>query len=279
MTVDSLGPRLREIRRDAGLTGRRLARLAGWHESKVSKIENGKQKPSEKDLRTWCTHAGSLNQLPDLVCSVRNIGATYTEFCRVLDTGTVRQQKYLAEAEDKADHIRCFEPCTVPGLLQTPAYFEWALAKVIGFYGTPNDLTEGQAAGLERQNVLFRSRRQFTFLIAEQVLRTTVRDDLIMVGQLDRLLTVMSLPRLVLGIVPEKAAHVGPASNGFVIYNDGLVGVDTVSAQLSITQPGEIALYERMFTLLSEQAVHGEVARELIGREIAARRTRLDLTG
>ncbi|WP_405137599.1 helix-turn-helix domain-containing protein [Nocardia sp. NBC_01388] len=59
------GPRLRELRRDAGLTGRKLADSAGWHESKTSKIEYGKQTPSEADLRAWCTLTDSLDEFPD----------------------------------------------------------------------------------------------------------------------------------------------------------------------------------------------------------------------
>ncbi|WP_375372855.1 helix-turn-helix domain-containing protein [Micromonospora sp. S-DT3-3-22] len=49
---DSLGHRLRDLRQDAaGLTGRQLALLAGWRSSKVSKIEYGKQTPTDGDLR------------------------------------------------------------------------------------------------------------------------------------------------------------------------------------------------------------------------------------
>jgi len=39
--LEALGGQLRELRLDAGLTGRDLGRLAGWHSSKVSKIEYG----------------------------------------------------------------------------------------------------------------------------------------------------------------------------------------------------------------------------------------------
>ncbi|RSM48919.1 hypothetical protein DMB66_45475 [Actinoplanes sp. ATCC 53533] len=47
---EALGNRLRDVRRDAGLTGRGLSALAGWHSSKVSKIEYGKQSPSVASL-------------------------------------------------------------------------------------------------------------------------------------------------------------------------------------------------------------------------------------
>ena len=40
---EALGLRLRELRRDAHLTGRQLAASQGWHPSKVSKVEGGKQ--------------------------------------------------------------------------------------------------------------------------------------------------------------------------------------------------------------------------------------------
>ncbi|MFI2290325.1 helix-turn-helix domain-containing protein [Streptomyces niveus] len=43
----ALGQRLREIRKNAGLTARALARQAGWHESKCSRFESGNRRPSE----------------------------------------------------------------------------------------------------------------------------------------------------------------------------------------------------------------------------------------
>jgi helix-turn-helix protein len=36
--LEALGGQLRELRLEAGLTGRDLGRLAGWHSSKVSKL-------------------------------------------------------------------------------------------------------------------------------------------------------------------------------------------------------------------------------------------------
>ncbi|MBV9730758.1 MAG: helix-turn-helix domain-containing protein, partial [Pseudonocardiales bacterium] len=74
-----LGHRLRDLRKDAGLTGRQLAALAGWDSSKISKIEYGKQTPTEDDIQTWCRHCQEPDQIPDLIATVRNIDAMYTE--------------------------------------------------------------------------------------------------------------------------------------------------------------------------------------------------------
>jgi transcriptional regulator with XRE-family HTH domain len=40
---EALGQRLRDVRKDAQLTGRQLAELAGWHSSKVSFVELDRQ--------------------------------------------------------------------------------------------------------------------------------------------------------------------------------------------------------------------------------------------
>ena len=39
----AFGSRLREIRQDAGLTGRQLAELTGFHFTKISRVEHGAQ--------------------------------------------------------------------------------------------------------------------------------------------------------------------------------------------------------------------------------------------
>ncbi len=142
---------------------------------------------------------------------------------------------------------------------------------MIKFYGIPDDLDDGVEARVERQKILHHGNRRFSFVIAEQALQTTVGNESIMLGQLEYLLATMSLPRLVLGIVPEQAALDGPAINGFVMYDNRLVLVETVSAELRINQPREIALYAKLFASLSEQALYGEPGRELIRKAIETR--------
>ncbi|MFC9993272.1 helix-turn-helix domain-containing protein [Nocardia sp. NPDC127526] len=270
---EALGIRLRELRRDAGLTGRRLADLAGWHESKTSRIEYGKQTPTEADLRAWCEHTGSLDQLPDLIATLRNLQAAYMEWRRVLGTGTKRRQKIQVKLESETNAMRWYEPSLVPGLLQTPEYIEEVLTRVIRFNAIPDDLEQGMTARIERQRVLYHGAHRFSFVIAEQVLQTTLGNDSVMVGQLDRLLSIMALPRVAIGIVPRRTAIEAPAPNGFVIYDNRLVQAETVTAELSITQPREIALYGKLFTHLTKQAVYGEAARTLIMSELDRRRS------
>lgn len=260
---EALGHRLRDMRRDAGLTGVKLATLAGWHSSKVSKIEYGKQTPTEDDIHVWCRHTRCEEQIADLIATVRHIEAMYVEWRRKLATGTRRRQHVSRTLEALTRLMRWYEPLLVPGLLHTAEYAEAVLRRVIDFYEVPDDLDAGVAARLERQQILYRGDHRFHFVIAHQALFTRVGDTDVMIGQLDRLLAVMSLPRVTLGIIPIHSEYRVP-TNQFIMFDNRLVHVETISAELTISQPREIALYAKAFNEISQQAVIGDAARALI---------------
>lgn len=260
---EALGHRLRDIRKDAGFTGKHLAELAGWHSSKVSKIEYGKQTPSEDDICIWCRHAGAKDQIPDLIATVRHIEAMYVEWRRMLGTGTRRRQKASLDLEAQTRLMCWYEPLLIPGILHTAEYATAVMRRVIDFYQVPDDLDAGVAARMQRQQILYHGDHRFHFVIARQALHTTVGNTDVMIGQLDRLLAVMSLPRINLGIIPAHAEYRVP-TNQFIIFDNRLVHIETISAELSITQPREITLYTKVFHELTQQAVYGQTARKLI---------------
>ncbi len=260
---EALGHRLRDLRRDGGLTGRQLAEHAGWHSSKVSKIEYGKQTPSEDDIRTWCHHTGADDQVSDLIATVRHIEAMYVEWRRMLGAGTTRRQRASQKIEARTRMMRWYEPVLVPGILHTVEYATAVMRRVIDFYQVTDDLDAGVAARMERQQILYRGNHRFHFVIAQQALHTTLGDNGVMAGQLDRLLTVMALPRIHLGIIPTHADYRVP-TNQFILYDNRLVHVETISAELTINQPREIALYAAAFDQLARQALYGPPARALI---------------
>jgi transcriptional regulator with XRE-family HTH domain len=271
---EALGHRLRDIRKDAGLTGKRLAVRAGWHSSKVSKIEYGKQTPSEEDIRTWCELAGVREQIPDLIAAVRHIESMYVEWRQMLGTGTRRRQQASLTLEAQTRLMRWYEPLLMPGILHTAEYATAIMRRVVDFYQVPDDLDVGVATRMDRQHILYRGQRRFHFILAYQSLLTMVGDPAVMIGQLDRLLAVMSLPRVTLGILPAHTEYRVP-TNQFIMFDDRFVHVETVSAELTISQPREIALYARVFDELSQQARYGHGARILITAALANLRDEL----
>jgi hypothetical protein len=57
-----------------------------------------------------------------------------------------------------------------------------------------------------------------------------------------------------LAIVPAAVVHRAPTINGFVMFDDRLVQVETISAELNVTQPREIRLYARATCSLGRQS-------------------------
>ncbi|WP_084654872.1 helix-turn-helix domain-containing protein [Nocardia altamirensis] len=267
---ESLGARLREIRFAAGLSGAELARRNRWDPSKVSKIEYGKIKPSLDDISAYCRDCNAEDQLADLQATRQNIDTAYLEWRKVLSTGTKRRQQASIKWESEARILRWYEPTLIPGLLQTADYAAGIIRKVIAFQQIPNDLDQGVANRMERQQVLYQRDHLFHFVIAEQALYTTVGDDQTMAGQMDRLIAVQGMPRVTLGIIPRTAPF-ETATTGFVMFDSRMVLVEEITAELSITQPRELQVYHRTFDVLASQALTGEGARALIRKALEAR--------
>ena len=267
---EALGLRLRELRQDGRLAQRRLATLAGWHESKVSKIEHGKQTPSEDDIKTWCRLVGAEDHVPDLIATVRNISSAYMEWRREWRAGAHRRQQTIAAQEAETRLFRVFEPIVIPGLLQTAEYAAQRFRDNIAFHGTGGDVDEAVSARMERQEILRRGDRdrRFHMVMCEVALTIGLADDDVLVGQLERLLTLSILPRLSLGIIPTRARHRRAPSHGFWVFDERLVLVDTAAAELAITQPREVAVYVQEFETLASSAVYGSTARKLISTAI-----------
>ena len=56
---EALGARLRDLRRRAGLNGVEFAEQLGWAQSKVSRLELGRQTATEADITAWVSVAGA----------------------------------------------------------------------------------------------------------------------------------------------------------------------------------------------------------------------------
>jgi transcriptional regulator with XRE-family HTH domain len=260
----ALGDRLRELRIAAGLTGRDLGRLAGWHSSKVSKIEYGKQTPSPEDIRVWCKYCDAEDDAADLVASLRAVEGMFVEWQRIERTGLRRAQEMVAPLLERTRLFRIYDSWLVPGVLQTAAYTTALLEAIAARRGVPNDVAEAVAARVERQRVLHEGDHRFAIVVEESVLRSRIGGIDTMAGQLGHLLTVGALPSVSLGVVPMSAERTLRPVEGFWIFDEHRVNVELVSGWLTITQPREVAAYVLAFNSLAAMAVHGAAARGLI---------------
>jgi len=265
---NALGKRLRELRQAAGYSGRQLAGSLSWPPSKISKLENGRQTPTDDDIRSWTEATNSEGETEALLASLHTLEVQHAEWQRILRTGLKPRQQELIEWDQRTRLFRAFEATVIPGLLQTSEYARYRFAEGIRRLNLPNDINEAVAARMRRQEILYRPDKRFHFVLTEAALRFRLCPPDVMLGQLDRLISFSSLPNVRLGIIGFETQYATSPWHGFWLYDQERVLVETFSAALDLRQPQEIELYGNAFDQLAAVASYARSARAIITRVI-----------
>ncbi|WP_327413289.1 helix-turn-helix domain-containing protein [Streptomyces sp. NBC_01233] len=261
---EALAARLRDLRLDAGLTGRELASRADWSTAKASRIENAKTPPSDADIRAWCVACGAAEQTADLIAANRSADSMYVEWRRKQRTGLRRLQESAVPLFERTRHFRVYCSNVVPGLIQTDGYARALLTSITEFRQIPNDVEQAVEARMARSHVIREGDHRFALIIEEDVLYYGFGDAEVMAGQLGYLLAVMSLPSISLGVIPRTTPRRMWPIETFMVFDDERAAVELLSADVTVTAPSEVALYVRAFGELAEMAVYGGRARALV---------------
>ncbi len=267
-----LGGLLRRLRKDAGLTGKELALRAGVSQPTVSQIETGQLLPTP-DTVDRLVEALGLNEagreeLDALLARLRD------EVSR-LKGGLAGRESANAARLRSARRVVSFQSGMIPALLQTAEYARLALA--FGRDVDDEDAARAAAVRVEAQAVLFESEREFSFVLTEGAVRTWPGSPTLMRAQLDRLVQVSTLPHVGLGVVPWSVEAPALPLHGFTIYDGAVSVVESLTGDLTLSGPGELATHVETFEAFAAAAVYGERLRDLLGQigieyqELAAR--------
>lgn len=248
--------------------------LVGWTQSKVSKIENGRTRPSPDDVTGWlkvCVVTGDRRtELLELAELVATDSSAWNDIDR---DGIAQQQRDRHVRESDAHTMRIYQPKVIPGVFQTVDYTRHLL---LAMGRDPKQVDEAVTARAERQSVLYDSTKSIEAVIVESVLRWRPGHALVTLGQLDRLRTITALPNVNLGIVSDKVQEEALTATSFVLkrgedYAD--VQVETLTHEHTFTSAGDLKQYDKMFEYQQGLAVHGDEALELVERNIDYLRT------
>jgi transcriptional regulator with XRE-family HTH domain len=268
---EAVAHRLRYLRKEAGLTVMQLAAACGWHYSKTSRIENALTGPSATDIRRWCAATNAEGQAEDLVVQSISAESMYRQWRDQVRAGLRHIQQSRVQAFRATENFRMYSSSLVPGLLQTSGYALAVLGIAASVHDLPaDDSAEAARARIERSRILHEPGHRFVVVIEEPVLYCQVADPDAMAAQLGYLLTAGALPAVSLGVIPMAARRSHWPEETFHIYDDRLVSVELVSAEVNVTQPGEITQYLTTFERLRSMAVYGAEARTLILKAIEA---------
>jgi transcriptional regulator with XRE-family HTH domain len=261
---NALGKRLRELRQQAELAGKELAESLSWPASKVSKIKNGKQTPTDDDVRAWAGATNAKHEVESLLAALHTLELQHAEWSRLLKAGMKSHQGSLAQQDEKTKLYRGFENAVIPGLIQTPDYARARFADAIMMHKVPNDINEAVKARMQRQEILWQQDKRFHFVITEAALRYRLVSVDVMLAQLDRLMALSSMRNVRLGVIDFKTQYVTDPRHGFWLLDNDVVRVETYSAELNLRQPQEIELYGSVFEQLAAVASYGGRARAII---------------
>jgi len=180
---------------------------------------------------------------------------------RVAPGGLAARQREMGQLEHRATAIRQFQPEAIPGLLQSEGYARRVLA--FADVTDKGGIDKAAKARIARQSILREPGRTFDFVLGEGALLWRPGPRELMEEQLGHLLAAAALPSVSLSVIPFDREAVTAYQHAFTIY--GIPDAPTVLVEFFHGEtfpslPAEIDLYEHLFTLLKDSALHGDEA-------------------
>jgi transcriptional regulator with XRE-family HTH domain len=199
--LDYYGFELRRYREAAGLTQRQLGDIVNYTGSLVGQIETARKLPTAEFSERVDAALGTGGLLSRLVALVM----------RSQLPGWFQQ---VAELEARAVEICAFQTHMVHGLLQTDAYVRGVLGAL-----DETDLDDRTAVRLARQRIFEKAEPPVLWLvISEAALYQEISDRETMRGQLARLLSFETNPRINVQVLPfSTGAHAG-LTGSFTVF-------------------------------------------------------------
>ncbi|MGW5972222.1 helix-turn-helix domain-containing protein [Streptomyces sp. NPDC055186] len=268
-----LGAELRSLRTSAGFTSGEAARLVGWHQSKVSRIETGTSGVKPADVRLLLDAYGLADrQLRELLLVLAGSDDSdgrhhWWHAYRGVLPPTYRD---FISLESQAGAMRTLETTVVPGLLQTPEYAR-AVTEAALEGASKERLDTLVEVRLARQDVLrAEPPLELAAVLDEAVLRREVGGPGVMTRQLNRLVEAARLPHVRLQILPFTAgAHIG-VTGPFVIFSFSrtsdldVVVLDHLTSSLYLERKEDLRVYSEAFNALSIHALSPEDSLDFI---------------
>lgn len=227
----------------------------------VSRVERGERLLSRGELDAWLTASRVVAEMRDRVETLAEAAHGETRSWSDMLGAGEHLQAVAAERDDAARRIDVVTTNLIPGLLQTADYARRVIAET-DMTGRM-DYTAAVAARIERQQILYDAKREFRFLIEQAALEWSPGPN-VMPEQLDRLLSLATLPNVTLGVLPTR--RTGFLSWHSFTYRQPVddtppyVTTELLHGGQVISGPDAVELYAAFFARLWSAAKTGDDA-------------------
>lgn len=271
-SADSFGKELRRLRLKAGMSGRDLAMKIRVSPSKLSKLENGRLYPSERDVARIADVVGtSMVKREELILEARRLA----RIRRYGDVPSIELLSSIAEVREVGDsalRARMSTTTTVPWPLQTPDYVRKLTERMRRENGEGRrpDLIEASVVSrIERQAQLFDERRYYEIVMFESSLRPTFCLPVVIQRLCEEVFERGQLPNVSLSIIPEERERSFECDHT-TIYDDTSVVMDIYPHSAVLRSRSVVRQHEERFAILKDLAVTGRHALDIVSRHLEA---------
>jgi len=258
-----LAAELRALRAEAGLTHEQLAKRIGESRAQISRLENGHIVDQADVMKILDALGVDGERWTQIVTIAREAGEKgWWESTR----GMGERQPLYANLEAGATSIREYQQTFLPALLQIPDFVRARLAADATLKPRSTSADGVLAGNAGRQRMLRRpGAPTYEVILDELAVRRLSAPPDIFKKQLYHLATVCnnSEPRVALRVLPVDAridSYTVPRC-AFSIYaypdpgDPAVVAIDTVTSDLILTDPAEVAPYDQLYTRLRDAAL------------------------
>jgi len=264
-----LGTHLRRLRESRGISAQHAAKVIRGSESKISRIELGRNAIREIDILDLLTYYGVERAEREQMLALAEQANRPGWWHRHTDILPEWFQTYVG-MEESAASIRIYEPQFVPGLLQTEEY----ATAVISLGDHPIDQAERLVVlRKERQRRFREGKLKLWIILDEAVLRRPVAGITVQLEQLRYLQRTCASPALTLQVIPYGAGgHAVPTGFSILRFAErdlpDVVYVENLTSALYLDKQVDVDRYllamERLSIVAYEPQETPRILEEII---------------
>jgi transcriptional regulator with XRE-family HTH domain len=274
-----LGSEIRALRAEADLTAAQLAKQIGRSRADISRLENGHVVDQADVLNILEAVGVDGDRWTKIMTIAREASETgWWESSKTMGD----RQAMFANLEAGATNIREYQQIFIPGLLQTSEYARArtdpaATLEQLQDGSTPDGIVAGR---MMRQRIFRRpGGPDYEVIVDELAIRRLAAAPEVVKKSLYHMATLVNdSPKITLRVLPVDARPEGYAvpRTSFTVYTFAdpddpvIVAISTITAELFLTEPTEVASYEELFTRLRKEALPDGNSLDLVN-EMAAR--------
>ncbi|WP_327392018.1 helix-turn-helix domain-containing protein [Streptomyces sp. NBC_01186] len=265
-----LGSELKSLREAADISVERAAQRIHGDNSKMSRLEKGRQRITRLELEALLELYGvedtRLREGLTALSTEARRRSWWRQYGDILHPGF---QEALSMESD-AEQICTFEPQLISGLLQTKAYATAVISQISPWLDE-DELASHVSVRLARQEIFEKERPpHYVCIMAEAALRQEVGGRKVMAEQLRHIHDMSKPPRRTIQVLPySQGAHVG-LMGAFIMYSYpdpmdlDVVNVEYLDGSLCLEEDAPVKRYRMAFDQLRSSALSTRQSMNLI---------------